>query len=352
MASRIRIFDHFCKPLAELNGIPATPRSWVLNGYGRCDFSLGFDENVPQVNQQCREDWLQFGNLVYIEHLPSSTSNGKLPDWAGIILPPRNWGDGVCHVTAYQAEAILSFRAMPLVSVEGTPKTVFQEIIRKAHETAKNIIFQPNIIDDLPISTPDDLSLNAYDHIKKMVQRANMDWDITAEIDNKGNLQFYANLYTRKGSKVSLTLDNKNSESKSPLLSEQGTPFNQVFAYSHEQTRQARKYAVALNQAAYDDYGPLQINQIFVGNHDAGSIYTAGLNKARKEGRPRKVFGRNALDYETTFDYLSVGNTLSIKDTTVGFHPNGGFGFEAECRILSMDYNDLSNKVVLNIEVL
>ena len=64
MSSRIRIFDHFQKPLIELNGIPTTPRGWILNKYSRAEYSISTSD------PKCKEKYFQFGNLVHIEHLP------------------------------------------------------------------------------------------------------------------------------------------------------------------------------------------------------------------------------------------------------------------------------------------
>ena len=35
----------------------------------------------------------------------------------------------------------------------------------------------------------------------------------------------------------------------------------------------------------------------------------------------------------------------------LGFNSAGGLGFQASVRIISVDYNDLSNKAPLNVEV-
>src|SRR5512144_1026498 len=125
MASKITIFDHFLHPLDELIGIPATPRNWVLNGYGRCEFSLS------TADPKCTLRNFQFGNLIHIEHIPSVDENGvttgKLPGWTGIILPPQTWDLGVAHITAYGIEVLLKLRAMPYTTVQGTPKQVFTE---------------------------------------------------------------------------------------------------------------------------------------------------------------------------------------------------------------------------------
>lgn len=347
MSSRITIFDHFARRLVEIEA-PTTPRSWVLNDYGRCEFSLSTSD------PKCIENNLQFGNLVFIEHLPSvdetGNKHGKLPDWVGMILPPRSWDLGVCHVSAYAAEAILAFRAMPYVSVKGTPKLVFEKILEHAGESAKNIIIQPGNLDDKSLTFPDDLRTNAYDHIKKLTNDAGMDWDVVGDIDSKGNLSLYANLYEKKGVDTTLVLHNGNTELNGPLLTEQGTPSNQVFGYSQAQTRQARQRVEVLNQAALDDYGPLQLNQVFVGKHDITSVQNAAQVRVNERGRPKKLFKRILLDHSDAFDMADIGNRMQVRDTNVGFY-NGGFGVSETVRVISMDYNDLSNKVPLNIEV-
>lgn len=357
MSSRIRIFDHFQKPLIELNGIPTTPRGWILNKFSRCEFSVGFNHLIPQSQQKFSEKNFQFGNLVFIEHLPKRnwdlTKKGKLPDWVGIILPDRGWDLGVGHVTCYSMEALLAFRAMKYKTIKGMPKDIIKMIMQVVHERANNIIIQPGQLDDNSISYPDDLRTNAYDHIIKMVSGCNMDWDITGQVNEDENLELFYNLYNRKGIDTSLILSSDNRELQGPLLLEQGTLANQVFGYSQSSTSDSRIGPLeAIYQDAYDDYGALQLNQVFISKRDSASVLQATQTKANKSGRPTKSIKRIALDVSKTFDYLNVGNTATVKETRVGFNPNGGYGFESQVKILSMDYNDMSNKVVLNLEVL
>ncbi len=357
MTSRIRIFGHDCKFLTELSGVPTTPRAWSLNKWNRCEFSVGYNPLLSQASQKWQERYFQFGNLVHIEHLPSTdwtlAKRGKLPDWTGIILPDRSWDIGIGHVTAYSAEAILAFRAMPFQTISGTPKVMFTEILRLAHATAKNIVFQPGQLDDLPITLPEDLRTNAYDHLLTLITDSGMDWDVTGQVDEKGNLQLFANLYVQKGITTNLTLNSSNTELQGPLLTEQGTPSNQVFGYSQSSSSASRFGPLeGIHQNAVNDYGPLQLNQVYIGKRDPRSVQQAAQNRAETRGRPVKLIKRIALDKDKTFNNLAVGNILNVKDNKVGFHPNGGYGFDAQVRILSMDYNDMSNKVVLNIEVL
>jgi len=73
--------------------------SWILNGIGRLRFTLA------QSDVKATPDNLQFGNRVLVRF-----ANG-LPDWAGVILPPRRWSAaGTVEVTAYTIEQLLQYR--------------------------------------------------------------------------------------------------------------------------------------------------------------------------------------------------------------------------------------------------
>jgi hypothetical protein len=178
-----------------------------------------------------------------------------------------------------------------------------------------------------------------------------MDWNITGDINNKGSLDLYANLYYRKGIDTTLNLTNANTELSSPLLTEQGTISNQVFGHSQAQTNRTRYATEISDQESIDDYGPLQINQTYLGRQDQASINNSAQSRVDKRGRPVYIIQRNALDFKRTFDYLDIGNIVSVRETSVGFNANGGLGFDGKARILSISYNDLSNKAPLNLDV-
>lgn len=348
MASKIMMFDKYMRPLDELNAA-VTPRSWVLNDVGRAEFSLSLSD------PKCKEVNIQYGNLVLIQHVPSKDAagneKGRLPDWVGIILPKRDWDLGVVHVTAFSAESVLAFRPMPFTRIEGSPATMFKQILQYANDLPSGIKVQPGMIDDLPVILQDDLRISAHEHLKTVAQKARMDWDVTAELDDNGSLVLYANLYTVKGVNTLQGLDSANTELRSPLLSEQGVPFNYVVGYSHAFTETDRTRGEGINQASLDDYGLLGMNEVFLGLHDAGSVVTAANNRAISSGRPQKIIQRTALDSFALFDFLDVGNTLSVHDDNVGFSPDGGFGLHADVTVISLDYNDLTNKCPLNLEV-
>lgn len=349
MASRITIFDHYCRPLAETT-VSTTPRSWVLDDVGRAEWTVSTSDPI------CKLVNLQYGNLVLIEHLPardeSGNVKGRLPDWVGMILPPRNWALGELPVVAFSAECVMAFRPMPFVKIQGTPGTMFKQILQFANDLPSGIKVQPGNIADLSKPLEDDLRISAHEHIKTLAQNAGMNWDVTAERADDGSLLLFANLYESKGLDTDQLLNPSNTELGDPLLSEQGVPFNYVIGYSHAFTDRDRKKLIGVNQSSFDDYGLLGMNEIFLGLHDGASVAAASQARADSAGRPQMILGRIALDQGDLFDYMECGNSLRVHDPNVGFSPNGGFGLNARVRVVSVDYNDLTDKCPLKLEVI
>src|SRR6185369_16524891 len=110
MTSRFSLFSHFTHPLTEYEA-DTTPRSWVLNGYGMAEFTSSL------AYSPATETNLQFGNLIYIEHIPTKdaagNTNGKLPAWSGVIVPNRELYTTKIHPTAISLEGLLLYRPLP-----------------------------------------------------------------------------------------------------------------------------------------------------------------------------------------------------------------------------------------------
>ena len=352
MPSNFHIFTHHALPLAQLDA-PITPRSWVLNGFGKAEFSVGTQHILDKWYPK-EETIFEHNNIVHIEHVPTrdaaGTVNGKLPDWTGIILPDRTWNLGVINMTAYSAEAILTFRPMPLTKISGTPAAMFKQLLGMAQAVTNDIVIQPGVIEEGEGTFTDDLATSAYVHINKLCQRAGMNWDVTAQVDTKGKLQLYANLYRFKGSDTRLDLTSDNVENSSPLLSEQGTPYNVINGYSQASTKEGRLFKQGRNEASIAKYGVLAANHTFSGITDSAALKAAAQAMA-DASPPVKMVRRVALDVGKTYDNIAHGNIVTVKDTNAGFKAGGGFGFETSARILSLDYNDLTNKAPLNLEI-
>lgn len=364
MTSTLTLYSHRnMRPLAELHGVPTTPRSWVLDKAnksdpGRAEFAVStLDDKVTEGN-------FQYGNLVHIRHIPSTdasgTKRGQLPDWAGLIMTPRPWDLGYINVAAYSAEAILSARPMPWTRIERmTPKDIFIKILEYANEFTQRygggIVIQPGVVENTGATFTYDLRLSGFEHINTLCQDASMEWSVTSEVDPRGKLLLYANLYTRLGIDTNYDLNNLNTEASagSNIMTEQGFPMNIIIGHSQANTKEDRKSAIASNDLAVADYGPLGFNMTFSGLRNSGEVSTAAQNMADARGRPVKILpARRVLDEGQVFSHIAVGNTVNVKDNRVGFSPSGGFGFETKARILSVKYNDMSNNAEINLEVL
>jgi hypothetical protein len=369
MTSRITLYSHRnLSPLVELHGYPTTPRSWLLdkNGKsdpGRAEFAVSlWDPKVLEHN-------FLYGNMVHIQHIPSreyylgivpGPIRGQLPDWCGIVMTPRPWDLGYINVVAYSAEAVLSARPMPWTQVKQmTPKDIFTKILEYANEFTQRhgggIIIQPGVVENVGATFTYDLRLSGFEHINTLCQDAGMEWNVTSEIDPKGNLLLYANLYNRLGIDTNFDLTNLNSEASagSNIMTEQGFPMNIVIGHSQANTKEDRKSAIGTHAAAVADYGPLGFNMTFTGLRNQGEVAAAAQTYADGRGRPVKILpARRALDEGQTFANIAVGNTVNVRDNRVGFNPSGGFGFETRARIMSMKYNDMSNNAEINLEVL
>jgi hypothetical protein len=356
MTSRFSIFSHFKNPLFDTEiDADSTPRNWVLNGYGTAEFSLSLS------NPKATEPNLRFGNLVHIEHIPTKDAagniNGTLPTWTGILLPlNRDWSLGVIHCKAASMEALLTARPLPWTKVTGKPADIFTQIIRFTNETKYNTIpIKLGVVENLPITLSDEFRTNAYEHIRTLIKRSGMDWSITGKINDNGALELTTNLYQRKGVQTGFVMDETNTQGTpdQPMLSEQGSITNVIFGHSQASTDSSRFNAVAVNQESVDKYGFFGANETFLGLRDSAGVSSAALVKATIRGEPVKIIPKRiVLDKGNAFDNLDTGNIGTVRNAVTGFMPDGSIGTEAEARILSIDYNDLSNNAPVNLEVL
>jgi hypothetical protein len=128
---------------------------------------------------------------------------------------------------------------------------------------------------------------------------------------------------------------------------------NHIFSYNQAQTEQTRIMQEIAIQGSIDKYGPFQTNMILSGVTDAeGMVQRAAQTKANQRGEPVSKVSRTALDVMDTFSRIDSGNICFISDPRAGFNPDGSRGFRSWARILSADYNDLTNKVALNVELM
>lgn len=218
--ARVTVADHRGTNLAELTA-DLRYVSWRISKIGKAQFSMS-----PK-DPKATLDNLRFGNRILIQF-----DNG-LPNWVGVLDPPRSWGPGEIVVTAYSAEKLLRNRL--------TAKTkVFSGIT--AGEMFKALITDMNSVENTGIVHGDiwaggtALSIEFhYDEVLDILQEYlapgehGSDFDITGDEIN-GKIVISANFYEQKGkSRVDTALvEGANIETAS--LVEEGPIINAQIA--------------------------------------------------------------------------------------------------------------------------
>lgn len=347
--SRYEIYNPMLHKIAEIE--VAGIRSWTLNCYpdvGRLQFWLPVFGVDGKVFPKTTLTNLNAGNIVVVTHTPSKNSdgsfNGVLPQWVGHIQPPQEWNYGKLQVTAYAAEDILAYRPMPLVTLSGTPGSIFAQILGLANDQGGTPI-QPGSIDLGGYNISMDVSLSALEEIKRLSAGMGNDFDITASVDTSGNLVLLGNWYPSKGVSTGVLLNNKNSELKSPQYTEQGRFYNKVIGFSDADSHGNRVSATAI-----DNNSPttalLAINVVFQGTKKVAQVQSMANAYLASHRLPLRTFSPTILDRGNIFSALQVGNALAFSNSYVGFSA-GGVGFSGSIRITAMEYGELRNKVSL-----
>lgn len=350
--SKVFLYDKDGHQLAELD--VASVRSWVMDGYGRCQFI------ISKTDQNCTRTNLQIGNLIRVVHIPSidldGSVMGKLVDWVGMILLPRDWNFGEIRVTAYSAEAILLARPMPFIKLSGTPDANFKQILTYSNAFG-GIPIQPGDIWPDAAGLPEALKLSAYEHIRNITTAAGRNWDVTCQVDANADLHLYANYYKAKGIDTGRTFTEDNTELTTPFMSEVAKdggmfPWNNIIGYGDANTTGARDSYPAEDIPSESLYGPFGRNQMFNGITGPSPVKQASISLLNSLSNPVLLLPITALNNKDTLSYVVTGNVWNYSQAQAGFSDDIHFGtYNVGVRILSIDYADKEDKAKMTIGV-
>lgn len=351
--SRVRIFNPYGIMLDEID-VP-TVRSWVLDGVGRCQFTVpvfSADADGSRFNAKVTKVNFQFGNFILIDHKPSQNAdnsfNGLLPPWVGMIVPPRQWSYGRLKVTALSAEQVLAFRPMPNYYQPGTPGGVYGSMLDYANRWG-GIQLQRGNIDYGGRNYPLALKLSVLEHLRDYSKWTGNDWDITPAIGSNNQLVLQGNWYQKKGIETGLTMSNLNLQLADPLFSEDGTFYNEVYGSNDGTTNETRIAATSLNQTSIGESGPLVVKVVFPNSQGVAQDVMQSMtdnymaNLANNSTFVR-TFAPTILDVDNAYSFCNTGNIWRVENDYVGFN-DGGIGINGTFRITAMEYNDLTNVV-------
>ena len=332
--SRIMIFNNAGFKLCEIDA--DAPRSWMIGQYGRSSFT------IPVISDKCRKQFIQFGNLVLIEH-------EKLPAWGGVIDPPRTWGNNLVEVTAYSAEYLLKFRSTGFDDMKITAGAMFKELINIANRVADTRLITAGPIDEGGESILFELrNETIYDFAKKRITDAGYEWRIKPVLINN-RLQFEASLYEKFESDTNMVLsEGYNIELGDSTLVEDGEIYNQILGFGKGSVWKNRYKYTAFDLQSQSDYG---FRDFSLDVDEGGKVnvekYTDEYLAVYKEAR--KKFDLSALDYGDTWKYLDLGNILKVELSVCGFNGDK-LGTTADVRIAGMSYDESVGTVRLICE--
>jgi len=337
MSNVIRIFNRAGTELTEIEA--RARRSWILNDEGDCFFTLAIRDS------KAKEELLQYGNLVLIEH-------DELPDWAGVIdLDPaeRVWRGGSLDVSAYSLERLLKSSDSPILKVTGTAGSIFRQVIDVYNMEAESIML-PGEIWLGGTQREETLGDSCFTHVKRVSERANNDWNISHRLEG-GKFKLYANYYEQRGAKTErLLYDGKegNIEKVDTALSEAGPIYNIITGYSDASTTGTRQKVTLRNEESIEIFGPRRNSLTFSGVTELATLTKNTQSTLDNYAYPYKQAGLTVLNKGNIFGTLEVGNVLDLRLSKSGFL-GGALGYEAEVKIISMQYSGTPDKVALGV---
>jgi len=323
-------------PLADITA--QFSRSWIINGVGMCKFDMAITD------PKCREQYLQFGNLLHIQ------SDNVIP-WVGIIDTPRKWSPGVVSVTAYTANKLLEWRrGDSITEVTSDPGGMFLELIRTSNR-AGDTQFITGRVNRTGAHLTEKLDMSKLlTETKRIADFYGREYDITPNVAGD-TLVLNANFYVKMGQYRDFLLDNHNTEATDgmDILTEQGTIINDLLGYGSGMTWES-KGTINLNNALSDaKYGTRQAVKGF-SDTESGTIEEKTLNYLKSKMNPRKTLNLSVLNVNNAWKQIHLGDTFPVRLVSYGFKSNNTFGVEMDYRINQIAIDESQGKMVISAD--
>lgn len=314
--------------------------SWVLNGIGHLRFTLS------QRDTKMTPDNLAFGNRIFVRF-----ANG-LPDWAGVILPPRRWSAsaGTVEVTAYTIEHLLQYRLTDRGRYfrEVSAGAIFAAIINEMqYAELLNIIVNRVWYGGLTHS-PAYHYKSAWWIISESLRRMETcDVRFTPALEG-GRILWYADLQERIGRNLSsaIAIVQGRNLVNDTIVEEQGNIVNEVSAIGVGTTwGPDRAIVTARNEVSIAQYGLFQDAINPPGVVEPITLERHARRRLQEYSHPRLRFQIEVADVEPGrfLDY-DVGDTIMLEV------PSARWGYRGKVRVLAREYRPANNTCGLVVE--
>jgi hypothetical protein len=320
-----QVFDHRGVLAGELEP-EVESITWKLNDVGKLQYSVAKSE------PKATPDFLRFGNLVRVQF-----GNG-LPDWAGVVEPPRTWGADRIQCSAYSAEYLLGFRqtGRGRYFTQASVGYIFSSVVAEAASAADMLIDLGEVWLGGGSHSPDyhfqDLLTIARESIGKRLTPADF---VLQPVVTDGVLRFRASLLERRGQEMpGLALVEQLNLGHIRLV-EQGPIVNSWTLVGEGTTWGPERLIVAREDAAsIAEYGLREASEVLASVSEPATLEAAAAERIGRTARPRVMLELEALDAPPArFADYDVGDVLTLRLDSYGFE-----GYEGPVRVLAREY--------------
>ena len=300
--------------------------SWRLNKVGRAKFSLSTSDT------KAIEENLRFGNRILFEF-----DNG-LPNWCGVIDPPRDWDQGLIKCMAFSAEHIFSFRSTDKGRYFSgqTVGAIFKKLIQEANDVSQMGITVGTVWEGGDVHSPEYHYKSLLDIFQDSLtyNLSNADFDVTGTYAS-GNLIFKANLYEQKGTTKTGVALVEGSNITDMTISELGPIINswdvvgEGFGWGEE-----RPTAHADDSTSIAIYGLREDSRVYPSVSQPTTLTSHANNSLAESKSPYREYSLDVLNQSPgTFANYGIGDIVSFLSHSFGFN-----GIDATVRIMEREY--------------
>ena len=338
--ARFQVGDVNGRILAELTPYVESV-STIINGVGRCIFALAKND------EKATAAYLNFGNRVLIEF-----ENG-LPNWGGIIDPPRDWANRTVTCTAYSAEHILDWRITGKQRrFSGASKgAIYRAVTEEALPIPAfglgsvwtgGITHSPNYHIDSLLSVVRDSLCNRLGQAEFAVSAA----------EANGRIQFSAELYEERGLDTDLLLveglnvAQVRLSENGPIVNDWTIAGSDIADGEGDGWGDGRLLASAFDQASISAYGRRQGSEIYEDITVQSTLDSKVANLLKKQKQPVNLYDLIVVDEEPArFRAYGLGDVLTLQAPSVGFE-----GTNKRVRVVGRDYFPANGTINLVVQ--
>jgi hypothetical protein len=333
--SQIRFFSNLGQELSSCRS--ACRRSWVLNGVGDCSF------RVPLIDDNAREEIVQFGNWVLVERDNTRPWVGKIGVW--------DWVDDCIAITAYTAECALGerdARVMNLVNTElrGSAGAIFRQLISRGNGAGDMNIRAGNI-SGAGSTLSEKLQTTFYRSLLIISAASSMDWTMRPVIGGDQRLYIYADWLVKAGERSDITLKEGVNIERKPgqsILTQTAPSANDFMALSDTASTTTLLRSHRENLESQDKIGIKQVGMVFPGVTDQATLDKRAEAALAVSSKTADILNISVIDIDDLAMDLVLGNTFPTVLTKAGFRASGQFGMEKVTRLTSVDIDDAAPK--------